>query len=297
MMLIYSMLTLSLDIIISGEGLLSFGHQIFFAIGGYTASLLAKELGVTFLPGILAALLFSGLAGFIIGLIILRKLRATYLAITTLALSQVLFPLFQSRIITKTMLHGVFGIVDIPFAEINIPFLPKIVFKSETSCYYLVLLILFVMIYLIVSWKRSRFGRAAVAIRENEKLAKSIGINSYIVLTMGFSLSTAMAGLTGAVYAYYVHAVNPHMFGTAYMLIMFICLYIGGAGTIVGPIVGAFIYTFAVKPLPISEPSKLIILGSILLTFILFIPQGVYPFLQSGIKNIFWKFRKYQDKL
>jgi branched-chain amino acid transport system permease protein len=191
---------------------------------------------------------------------------------------------------------GVFGLVDLPPVVIKIPFLTEIVFKSEISYYYLALFFLLLTIYIVYCWKRSRFGRAGMALRENEVLAKSIGISPHMVLTLIFSLSTALAGLTGAVYGHYVRAVHPWMFMVHYMLIMMVCLFVGGPGTLGGPVVGSLIYMFAVEPLRVSEPAKLVLLGTILLVFMRFMPQGVYPVFRSFVINISSKFSMKQKK-
>jgi len=286
LMLIFIMLTLSLDMLISGAGLLTFGHQTFFAIGGYASALLAQKLGVTPLVGLLAGFVFAGLAGSIIGFIALRVLRAVYLAITTLGLSLILHWFMMSNDAWKMGIGGVYGIVDLPSVVIKIPLLPEIVFKSEITYYYLSLFIVLLIIYVITSWQRSRFGRAAAALRENEPLAKSVGVPPLLILTMVFALSSGLAGLAGAVYAHYIHAVNPQMFLTDYMLIMFVCLFLGGPGTIGGPILGAIIYAFVIQILPVSQPTRLIIMGGALLIFILFMPKGIYPALRTGVENI-----------
>lgn len=283
---IFMMLTFSLDLLVSGTGLLSFGHQTFFALGGYTSAILALKLGVPPLMGFLAGFIVGGLIGFIVGYIALRNLRATYLAIVTLSLSLIGHWVWMSGYSTQWGLGGVFGLVDLPGVVIKIPFLSAFEFKSELSYYYLALFFLLVTIYIVHRWRRSKFGRAGIALRENEALASSIGIQPHFVLTMVFSLSTALAGLTGAVYGHYVHAVHPWMFMPDYMLIIMVCLFMGGPGTLGGPVVGTIIYFFVVDPLQISGPLKLFILGVILFVFIRFMPEGVYPVLKSVFVNI-----------
>lgn len=279
---IFAMLTLSLDIIISGMGQFSLGHNAFFAIGAYTSSLLFLRLGVTPFLGFLAALASAGLAGLLVGYIALRATRGVYLAVVTLGFSVILYMVARYFI---DFTGGTWGITDIPPPVIAIPGLPEIVFKSETSYYYLALAFLFVVMYVIYRWQRSRFGRAAAALRENEMLAKSTGVSPSRLYTMAFVLAAAIAGLSGALYAHWVYYVSPTLFGIFYMFKLLIMLFVGGVGTIGGPVLGALIFTLLPEWLPTSEVVDFFIFGIILLISILFMPQGVYPSLRSLGKN------------
>ncbi|MCK4790440.1 MAG: branched-chain amino acid ABC transporter permease [Desulfobacteraceae bacterium] len=279
---IFAMLTLSLDIIVSGMGQFSFGHQAFFAIGAYTSALLSVKLGVTPFVGFLAAFAFTGLVGLLVGYVALRATRGVYLAIVTLGFSVIL-----SRLVRyfREFTRGTWGIPNIPPPVIAIPNLPEIVIKSELSYYFLALAFLFLTMYLISKWQRSRFGRAVATLGENEMLARSIGIAPVRLYTMAFVLATAIAGLSGALYAHYLHHVSPALFELPYMVMLLVILFVGGVGTMGGPVLGAFIFTFVPELLPTSDEVDLFIFGAMLLIFILFMPRGIYPPLRSLGKN------------
>jgi len=284
---IFTMLTLSLDIIISGMGQFSLGHQAFFAIGAYTSSLLSLRLGVTPFLGFLAASVTAALAGFLVGYVALRSTRGVYLAIVTLGFSVILYMVARYFI---GFTGGTWGLADIPPPVIAIPGLPEIVFKSETSYYYLALVLLFVAMYVISKWQRSRFGRAVAALRENEMLAKSTGVSPGRLYTMAFALAAAIAGLSGALYSHWVYYVSPTLFGIFYMFKLLVMLFVGGVGTMGGPLLGALIFTLLPEWLPTSEAVDFFIFGIILLIIILFMPQGVYPSLRSLGKNFTRRF-------
>ena len=283
LMVIFAMLTLSLDIIVSGMGQFSFGHQAFFAIGAYTSALLSLKLGVTPFVGFLAAFAFAGLAGLLIGYVALRATRGVYLAIVTLGFSVILQRVTRYF---RDFTGGPWGLTEIPPPVIAIPNLPEIVIKSELSYYFLAVAFLFLTIYLISRWQRSRFGRAVATLRENEMLARSIGIPPVRLYTMAFALAAAIAGLSGALYTHYLHYVSPALFGIYYILILLVTLFVGGVGTMGGPVLGAFIFTFVPELLPTSEEVDLFIFGAILVIFILFMPRGVYPALRSLGENL-----------
>jgi len=280
---IFAILTLSLDIIVTDMGQFSLGHNAFFAIGAYSSALLSLKLGVPPLLCFLAASAFTALAGFLVGYVALRSTRGVYLAIVTLGFSVILYMVVR---FFKDFTGGTWGIADVPAPVIAIPHLPELVFKSEISYYYLALVFLIITIYLINRWQRSRFGRAVAALRENEMLAKSTGIYPAKLYTMAFVLATAIAGLCGALYAHYLHYVYPMLFGMSYMFMLLVMLFTGGVGTMGGPMVGAFIFTFVPEWLPTSDEVDNLIFGVILLTFIIFMPQGVYPALRSLAKNL-----------
>lgn len=275
---IFAILTLSLDIIISGMGQFSLGHQAFFAIGAYTSSLLSLRLGVAPFLSFLAAFASAALAGLLVGYIALRSTRGVYLAIVTLGFSVIMFVVVRYF---KDFTGGSWGITDIPPPVIAIPGLPEIVFKSEFSYYYLALVFLIVTIYLISRWQRSRFGRAAAALRESEMLAKSTGVPAVRLYAMTFGLAAAIAGLSGALYAHYLHYVSPMLFGIFYLFKLLVMLFVGGVGTMGGPVLGAVIFTLVPEMFPTSEEVDFLIFGIILLITIVFMPQGIYPALRS----------------
>jgi len=99
---------------------------------------------------------------------------------------------------------------------------------------------------------------------------------------MAFALAAALAGLSGALYAHHLHVINPMLFSLHYLLLMFVMMFVGGKGTLGGPVLGAAIFTFVPEWLPTTDEVDLVILGAILLIAILFMPRGVYPALVSG---------------
>jgi branched-chain amino acid transport system permease protein len=103
---------------------------------------------------------------------------------------------------------------------------------------------------------------------------------------MAFALATAIAGLSGALYAHYLQHVSPALFELPYMVMLLVILFVGGVGTMGGPVLGAFIFTFVPEWLPTSDEVDLFIFGAILLIFILFMPRGIYPSLRSLGENL-----------
>jgi branched-chain amino acid transport system permease protein len=275
---IYAILTLSLDVIVSGMGQFSFGHQAFFAIGAYTSALLSVKLGVPPFVSFFGAAACAGLVGLLIGSIALRALRGVYLAIVTLGFSVIMLVLTRGL---RGFTGGESGILRIPPPTIPIPGHPDVVFGSEFSYYYIVLICLLLVLYLISRWQHSWWGRAVTGLREHEALANSIGIVPITLYGMAFAFATAIAGLSGALFAHYQLAVYPSLFNLQYMFLMLVMLFVGGKGTLGGPILGAVFFIFVPKFLPIKGEMNLLLFGGILLLTILFMQSGVYPALVS----------------
>ena len=124
-----------------------------------------------------------------------------------------------------------------------------------------------------------------IAIRENEELAKSTGIYSFRYYILAFTMATALAGLAGGLYAHYLGIVNPVLLGVEYIVMMLVMVIIGGTGTIGGPILGSFIYVFVLEWLPTGRQISLVIFGVIVLLCVIFMPRGIYPYLDSFFKR------------
>jgi len=279
---VYAALALSLDIIIGYMGQISLGHIAFFGIGAYTSALLSLKLGMPVWLGWLAAIVCGGIIGYIIGYVSLRRTRGVSLAIVTFGVGFVIYLVSQNW---YQLTNGFEGLIGIPSPVLAIPGLPRFTFESSFSYYYLVLAILVFTVYLISAVLRSRFGRAVVALRENEELASSVGINAFNYYVLAFTLASALAALVGATYGHYVRIVTPRLLGMDYMLMLLIMVVVGGKGTLAGPILGAAIFILVPEWLRMTAQLRLVLLGGIFLVCIIFMPQGIYPALVSLFKR------------
>lgn len=278
--IIFSILALSLDIVLGYMGQFSFGHQVALGFGAYTVGFLSVMWRIAPSPWIsfFASICVGAAFGFLIGVVALKATRGVYLAIITYGVGKILRTYFY---VLPEITGGSRGIHLIPSLQIS-----PIKFNTQISFYYLALGCLIFTAYLMTRWLRSPFGRAVVAIRENEELAKSTGINSYKYYVMAFTLATALAGLSGSLYAFYMKSITPALFNTDYMLMMLIMVIIGGSGTIGGPILGSAIYVFGLNLIPIGKESALVVFGAILLACIIFLPRGIYP----NLKELFYRY-------
>lgn len=268
---IYVILVASLNLLIGYVGEISLGHTAFFGIGAYTSALLFLQLGVPFWLGLPAAGVVAGIFGFLIGYPTLRT-RGPYFVIVTLAFSEILRLIFSNWI---SFTNGPMGLKNIQPPTLNLGGRVYYEFSSKTSYYYLILGLVSFTLYLCYRYVNSRFGRACMAIRENEPLAQSVGISAAKWGIATFVLSTFLAGLAGSFYAHYVLFISPDLFGFSFTINMLLMLIIGGKGTMVGPVLGAVLFTIIPEYLRVADIYRLPIFGIILMLAVLFLPRGM----------------------
>ncbi len=230
--LCFALFACAFNLLLGFTGLLSFGHAAFFGTAAYITAYFCKEMGFSPELGIVLGVLGSGVLGYLIGSLAIRR-QGIYFAMVTLALSQMVYFLAVQMPFTG----GEDGIQGVPrgmlfgFIDLN----------DDVSMYYFVLAIFLLGFALIMRTVRSPFGQVLKAIRENEPRAISLGYNVDRFKLMSFVLSAALSGLAGSVKALVFQLatltdVHWHMSGEVVLMTL-----LGGMGTILGPVVGASI--------------------------------------------------------
>ena len=268
---IFILLSLGLNLIMGYTGQTPFGYPLFFGLGAYTTALGFTLLGTTFWHGLIAAPIVAGIFGFLIGYPSLR-LRGPYFAIVTLAFAEI-FGLILNNWVSLT--RGSMGIPGIPSPKIVIPGLIDFTFNQEVKWYYLVVAIC--ALYLLVnrSLIRSYVGEAWLAIRENEDLAQAVGVNTFKWKMVGFIAGAMMGGMAGCVYAHYYNIVSPDLVGFYYITTTFAMVIIGGRGTLLGPVLGALLFTAVPEYLRAAKDLRMVLFGMIMLLGTIFMPRGI----------------------
>jgi branched-chain amino acid transport system permease protein len=228
--------------------------------------------------GFLMGIVASGVLGFCVGVVSLKRTRGLYLGIVTLGFGKIVWLIAMHWF---SLTGGLRGLPNLPFPSIKLPFLGEIIFDTEFSYYYFALAFLIITIYLIHVWGNSRFGRAVRAVSQNEDLAKSIGIDSVKYYVGAFTFSCALAGLAGVVYAHYMTHVSPLTLSMRYMFGVLVMVLVGGMNTFVGPIVGATIYVYLPEVLIPAQELRMLIFGLVVLVTVMFMRKGIYPSLLS----------------
>ena len=272
---IFAILAMSLNLLLGYTGQLSLGHAAFFGIGGYTSALLSKHLEVPVMLGFLAAVLLAGLAGYLIGVLSLR-LRGAYFVLVSISFAGVIALISVNWI---ELTNGPLGMPNVAAPGIVLPGVGEFVFRSKESYYYLVLAVAAASYFVCHRLVRSRFGRACIALRENEVLAQAVGVNGTRYLVVAAVTSAAMAGAAGSLYVHYTRLVSPEVFLFSYTVSMVIMVVAGGKGTLLGPVVGAVLFTILPEALRAvtSYQWQMLAYGVLLILTIFFLPKGIVP--------------------
>ncbi len=253
-------------------GQVSFGHAAWYAIGAYTAALLTVRVGLSFWIAFPIAIGFSGIIGFLLGLPILR-LRHHYLGMATLGFGIVIEAVIVQW---RELTFGPVGVVGIP-----VPTFFSIPLRG-TAYYYMVAFFTVSTFLVTRNLVHSRFGRALMAIRDNEEAAPSLGINPLLYKSIALGISGLYAGLAGVLYAYLQSYIGPECFGLGLSIDVVLITVIGGLGTLIGPVIGGLIVSLLPEFLYRFVDYHLTIYAFLMLVFLLFLPQGIAGVLEKG---------------
>jgi branched-chain amino acid transport system permease protein len=267
---IFAVLALSLNLLLGYTGQLSLGHAAFFGIGAYTSSLLTLRLDWSFWLGLPSAILAAGLAGWAIGRLAL-KLRGAYFVLVTISFAGVIALVSVNWM---ELTNGPLGLPGVPAPELGGWSL-----RSKGAYYYLVLAAVALAWLVCHRLVHSRIGRAFVALRENEVLAESVGIDVTHYLVLAAMVSAALAGMAGSLYAHYTRFVSPEVFLFTYTVTMAVMVVAGGKGTLAGPLIGALLFTVLPEALraATSWQWQMLAYGVILVLLVFFLPRGIVP--------------------
>ncbi len=264
--LIYVVLATGYNILLGLCGQLSMAQVAFFGLGGYASALLTRDLHWPWAAALLVAALLPTAGAWVIARAALR-LTGPYLAMVTFAFHSALFTLFTNWV---DLTNGWGGLSRIPPAAVA-----GFAFDTPARVYYLLLGFAMLAVALSLRLKASRIGRAMLAVRENRLAAKGAGIDTARIITIGFCLSGAMAGIAGSLHAHFVHYIDPTTFGLPRMVDLLIILIIGGRGSIIGVAVTAIAYVFALEYLRFLEEWKLMVFGALLIVMVSVSPDGL----------------------
>ena len=275
---IFAVLALSLNLLLGYTGQLSLGHAGFFGIGAYASALCTLKLGRSAWEGMALAALLAGVSGWAIGRLAL-KLRGAYFVLVTISFAGVISLVSVNWM---ELTNGPLGLPGIPAPELG-PWS----FRTKRAYYYLVLAAVALSYLVCRRLVDSRIGRAFVALRENEALAESVGIDVTRYLVIAAVISAAMAGLAGGLYAHYTRFVSPEVFLFTYTVTMVIMVVAGGKGTLAGPIVGALLFTALPEALreAASWQWQMLAYELILVLLVFFLPRGIVPTLSRLRKS------------
>ena len=230
---IFAIAAIGLNILIGYTGQISLGHGAFFGVGAYAAAILATRLNVPFYLSIPAAGFITALVGMIIG-IPSGRLKGLYLTIATLAGQFIIeYVLIQWESLTM----GTMGIT------LPSPSIAGWSNSGDKMFFFLIFISLVATTWFAVNIMRSKFGRAFIAIRDNDRAAEGMGIPIFKYKLLSFAISSFYAGFAGAIWAYYMVSITTEPFNLGLSVEFIAMVIIGGMGNIPGAIFGATFIT------------------------------------------------------
>jgi len=271
---LFILMGLGLNIVVGFAGLLDLGYVAFFAIGAYTMGVLTSpELTatpLTYWQALPIALLVSVISGFILGLPVL-KMRGDYLAIVTLGFGEIVRLLVLSDWL-EPWLGGTQGIQHIAY-----PIVGPIHFSSQQALFYVIVAFILVAIFIATRLKDSHIGRTWMALREDEDVAKAMGINHVTTKLLAFATGAFFAGLGGTLFAAKLSSAYPQSFQFLVSINVLSLIIIGGMGSIPGVLVGGLALVGLPEFLREFAEYRYLVYGAVLVAMMLGRPEGLIP--------------------
>ncbi|MFH1910521.1 MAG: branched-chain amino acid ABC transporter permease [Pseudomonadota bacterium] len=278
--LMYVMLGLGLNIVVGLAGLLDLGYVAFYAVGAYSYALLNYHFGLGFWAVLPVGALLGVLFGILLGFPVLR-LRGDYLAIVTLGFGEII------RIILENWNEFSFGPSGI--ANISRPGLFGIQMSLNEATIYLYFIMIVLCLFTIFVVNRlqdSRIGRAWIALREDEVACQAMGIDKTKTKLTAFALGAMWAGMVGVIFAAKTTFINPASFTFLESAMILSIVVLGGMGSIIGVILGAFILILTPEYLRAFSNYRMLLFGMTMVLMMVFRPQGIV----TNVRRIY-KFR------
>ncbi|HEX2825870.1 MAG TPA: branched-chain amino acid ABC transporter permease [Burkholderiales bacterium] len=251
----------------------SFGNSVFYGLGAYGVAIAMVQYHLPFWAGMLIGLGLGVAFAGLLGLAVLR-LKGHYFAICTLGLALVMTAIVSNLEIAGSNI----GLV-----------LPL---HTGEALFYELALGLLVLTTLTIFWlSRSRFGVGLIAIRENEEGAAVLGVNTTLYKILAFMLSAAFTALAGGIYAYYITFIDPAgVFDVVLNVKMIIMAVFGGPGSVLGPVIGAFVLSATSEVLATKVTSiASMFFGVVIVVAVVFMPRGIID-LVKNLRQAGWRY-------
>lgn len=263
--MIYGIIAVGLNVLVGLTGLVSLGQAGLFALGSYTAAILAVRLGLDLVGSMLAAMLMASAFGVLLAYPTVR-VRGVYLAVVTIAFGIIVE---NVAIEWQSLTGGTTGISSIP--RPNVFGYPL----SGYGFYAVLAAALLVTTVLAHNLRLSRFGRAMIAVSQSETASRSLGISPTATRTLAFAISAATAGAAGALYAFLNSYISPDIFTFSDSVRFLLMVILGGSATTFGPIVGAFVLTYLPEYLQGLQLWQTFAYGALLAVVMFVMPRGI----------------------
>lgn len=255
-----AILAVSLDILYGYAGQASLAHAAFYGTGAYLSALLTTEYGVPVVGAILVATVVVAGISLLVGWPVLRA-SGLYFSIITLAFSIVVYQVLNSW-------------TEVTGGPIGLRSIPELL-ATDGQMFLLIYVLLLGVLLFKRALVRSYIGKAFLATREDEELARELGVQTHRYKTLSFVVASTIAGLAGALFAHYSGFLAPSLFTTFRSFELFVVVTVGGAGTFFGPLVGGVLLTLLPELLREVDEFRQLVYGALLILIIMFFPNGI----------------------
>jgi branched-chain amino acid transport system permease protein len=273
---IYLLMALGLNIVVGYAGLLDLGYVAFFAVGAYTTAILTSPQSPAFTPelSVLASIPFVMAAAAVAGILVATpviRMRGDYLAIVTLGFGEIARILLNSEWLAPYF-GGAQGITNIPDLQIG-----PITFSTPQDYFYPVFLFVVLAAYITYAVQNSRWGRAWMAMREDESVAEAMGINIVTAKLSAFVVGAILASFGGTLFAAQIGSVFPHTFDIVVSITVLVIIIVGGMGSVPGVVLGAIVLIVLPNLLREFSEYQFLFYGVLLIVMMLKRPEGFIP--------------------
>ncbi len=269
--LIYGLLVLGYDLASGYTGMISFGHAALFGIGGYVSAILVTHAGMSFWLTLPLGAAAAGLSGALVGLTA-HRLREEYLAMGTLAFGTIVWLVMLNWV---NVTGGPMGIPALPPPP-PVSFGPVVLrFEGYRGFYYVLLGAVVLAVLVTRHVVDSRFGRACLAIREDEVVAETLGITLRYHKTLMFAIGAAYSGVAGVLFVHLLRVASPESFDFSQSVTILTMNMLGGMGSIPGALLGAVLVTLLSEALRAVPLYRMVLYGLLLVVMMIFFPYGL----------------------
>jgi branched-chain amino acid transport system permease protein len=271
---------MSLNFLLGFTGVLSFGHAAYFGLGAYGTALAIKYWAVGSIPAIVLGIIVATIAAMIIGALII-KLRGVYFAMVTIAFGQVFyFIAFRWNAVTG----GDDGLTGWRRLPINFGFAELDIVQNDRAFYYFALAIFAVCVAAMAVLLNSPFGRSLIAIRENERRARFLGVPIEFHVWLSFVISCLFVSAAGGLYALLNNFIDPRALRVDLSGNLVIMAVLGGMRSFWGPLIGAAIFVALQDYVSSQTQNWMSVIGLVFVLVVRFFPRGVLGMLRTGAK-------------
>jgi branched-chain amino acid transport system permease protein len=271
---------MSLNFLLGFTGVLSFGHAAYFGLGAYGTAMAIKYWGIGSIPAMVLGVIVATIAAMIIGALIIR-LRGVYFAMVTIAFGQVFyFIAFRWNAVTG----GDDGLTGWRRLPVNFGFAELDIVQNDRAFYYFALAIFTLCVVAMAVLLNSPFGRSLIAIRENERRARFLGVPIEFHVWLSFVISCLFVSAAGGLYALLNNFIDPRALRVDLSGNLVIMAVLGGMRSFWGPLIGAAIFVALQDYVSSHTENWMSVIGLVFVLVVRFFPRGVLGMLRTGAK-------------